>query len=294
MLMDTLQKMGFRGILGAHWIPWETTVIGGNYNPEREYDQSDPNVIRNQIQIAVMNRIMMFAITYQGPFSAFQHKCTMALVAEIEKWAGFRFCFILDPWDAKEEKGKTWQQNLIDTFAHPDVLRMLNSKSYIPEGALGDFNVEDSGGHPVDYSQIPQIKGRPIWGLNTGFSWPKADGKEDPIVALKRINALPTMMAPGICNRFFDGGMPTQGGTGMPVDPINKVPIDMNQQNWGTPAAKAGVSRYLPDRAGLYMRDQLAVTPMNKPYIFRATWNDYNERTAIEPELSIESGIFLK
>lgn len=288
MIKDQLIDMGFKGELAAHWIPWFYTPKSGkgsDYHPMMEYNSDDPTVVSNQLEIMAKVGVSVVLITYQGPYAnKLQHIATMEMVRQIEQWMGMRFAFVLDPWFAKSGPGMTKEDKTIAGLTHPDVYRMLSSKSYIRETALLDFATG------VNWNKLPSS--RVVWGLNSGFSWPKADGMGDPIAALKASNALPTMQVPGLCMSFFDGGMSSQGSPPiMPTDPINSIPIDMNQQNWGTLKAPAGRSRYLPDRAGNYYFDQLKVTPVNVPYIALVTWNDYNERTAFEPWAAMLTGI---
>lgn len=292
MIKDQLIDMGFKGELAAHWIPWFYTPKSGkgsDYHPMMEYNSDDPTVVSNQLEIMAKVGVSVVLITYQGPYAnKLQHIATMEMVRQIEQWHGMHFAFVLDPWFAKSGTGTTKEHKTISGLNHPDVARMLLSKSYIREGALLDFATG------VDWSKIllSYAPSRIVWGLNTGFSWPKADGIGDPIAALKASNALFTMQVPGLCMSFFDGGMPRSALQGLTLtDPVSGQPLDFDQQNWGTQKAPAGLARYLPDRAGNYYFDQLKVTPVNVPYIALVTWNDYNERTAFEPWAAMLTGI---
>lgn len=279
---------GYTGTLLCHVMPWFQKAPGGNYHPNTSYNSNDPLTIGKQLTVMQRCAVGGVILTYQGPLATFQHQTAVEMSKQCSE-RGMLFALLMDPWSAKLGTG-TPEQKMTAVLNNPDVLNMLRAPSYLPEGALLDFNTN------VDWTKVsvPVLgsgKPRPIWKENIGFSWPQI--VQDPVAALKAQNANPGMMVPGLCMSFFDGGMPRSKQMQPPcsVDVMSGQLLDFNQQDWGTEAAPAGVSRYLNDRAGNYFWDQVAVTPFTKPYLALVTWNDYSERTAWEPWCSVMAGM---
>lgn len=273
-------------IILTHVMPWFSKIPGKNYHPMTAYNSNDPLTIGKQLTVMQYSGINGVVLTYQGPGASFADTATEMCQQCAER--GMLFALLLDPWIAKIGPG-TPEQRMTAALNSPDVLKMLGSPAYLPEGYLLDFNTG------VDWTKVtvPTLGAvaRPVLGLNVGFAWSHDQGDVDPIQSLKNTYAktTATMKIGALCMSFFDGGAPLAPPLDktQPYDPVNGVNVNFNKQNWGTGSA----TRYTPDRAGNYFFDQLAITPPGLKYVAIETWNDYNERTAVEPWLSVIAGI---
>lgn len=271
-------------IILTHVMPWFTKVPGRNYHPMCAYDSNNPLTIGKQLTAMQRNGIAGVILTYQGPGASMPDTATEMCQQCAER--GMLFALLLDPWIAKIGPG-TPEQRMTAALNHPDVIKMFHSPAYLLEGYLLDFNTG------VDWTKVtvPAIASgpRPVLGLGTGFTWSHDAGDVDPIVALRNAYAQHPIKIGSLCMSFFDGGapLPPPLDRSKPFDPVNAVNVDFQKQNWGT----GGSTRYTPDRAGNYFFDQLAITPATLKYVAIETWNDYNERTCVEPWMSVVAGI---
>lgn len=276
MITSLLRKRGFTGVIAAHIIPWNSAKANTtHFNPNQAYSYDDPNTIGRALTVLEKNGIRGCFFTYQGPFATAQHAVVMEFVRQVQE-REMLFALVMDPWSAGGDPNNKAQATLDLTkcFANTDVQWLLNSPAYIPEKAILDY------GTGADYSKVG-VK-NPIWYRHTHYSWvevatPKiGDPPVNPIPDLAKSNANPTMMVPGISLQFSDGGWPAAAIPGG---------IDRNLSSWNGKTA----ARYVSDRAGNYLFDQLAITPMNKPYIGLVTLDDFHEGTAWLVPLCIEA-----
>lgn len=287
----------------VHVMPW---FGDGNIHRMNRYVSNQAAVIQQQINVIratrIQGRIISGVIlTWQGPLAAFSHSA-------VTQWSSLctqnnmLFCLLLDPWIAKlGSPGNATPQaiNVINALNDPSSQAMLNAPSYVPEKFVLDFNV--SGGQfNMQTAVAPSFPSLTFLEQGAGFSWPSinmtipnSNSRNAASVAqLKSQNSNAAMRIPGICMGFDDTGMPTPPGTTSATWTGTR---DWNTSVWGTNLASAGgpVARVLDAQGGNFFYDQVdpAVTPLGAPYWGYVTWNDYDERTAIEDTASAMCGL---
>lgn len=267
-------------------MPW---FGDGNLHRMDRYVSNNPTVIENQLncmQATVVNgmRIEGVIMTWQGPLAGFQHSTTTQMAAQCAE-RGMLFALLLDPWCAKLGTGNA-TQNVTTALQNATTQTMLNSTAYLPEKYVLDFN---TGANLATLAtEFPTLK---FLAQGAGFSWvsidmaiPGSDARNAASVAnLKNQNANAAMKIPGFGLGFNDAGMPTPSGVNLAKWTGT---VDLTQSVWG-----GAPSRVLDTQGGNFFFDQWAVTPQTSEYGAIITWNDYDERTAIEDTCSMLSGI---
>ena len=88
-----------------------------------------------------------------------------------------------------------------------------------------------------------------------------------------------------ICPQFNDGGRPVPNGINAPWP--SPYVRDYNKGYWGDGGTdSAAAVRVIDHQGGNYWMDQLANIPKTTPYIMIATWDDFEEQTAVLAYLS--------
>lgn len=256
-----LSNSGWRGKLLAHWMPW---FGDGHYHPMTAYKSNNIFTIGKQLDVMQAVGIDGVIATWQGPtVNPFAHEATVNMCDELGE-RGMLFALLLDPWICKQSANK--EQAIITALNDPMVVGMLDSPAYLPEKFVLDF------GAGANFATVEKSVGAMQFLMrHVGYSWPEITST---LSTLAKDNASPLMAIPGICPKFFDGGLPTSTG------------FDWNTQTWG-PGTSA---RSIEDQAGNFFHDQVALVPIKTSYAAIVTWNDYNERTAVEPMCSILTG----
>jgi hypothetical protein len=268
-------------------MPW---FGDGHIHRMDRYISNDPATITKQLnvmQASTINgmRISGVLMTWQGPLAAFQHQTALNMCQQCSQ-RGMLFGLVMDPWCAKLGITSDRTTNVQNALDNATTQTMLNSPAYLPEKFVCDFN---TGANLVTLATaFPKLK---FLQFGTGFSWPtinmnipNSDARNLACVnSLKQQNASKLMMIPGICPKFNDAGMPSPKGVQLGSWSGAR---DYTTSVWGDQPA-----RVLDGHGGNFFFDQLAVTPMTCPYLGDVTWNDYDEGTAIEQDLSISCGI---
>lgn len=275
-----LSNSGWRGKLLAHWMPW---FGDGHYHPMTAYKSNNIFTIGKQLDVMQAVGIDGVIATWQGPtVNPFAHEATVNMCDELGE-RGMLFALLLDPWvcrgaindaQAKQKTPLTSDQVaaiadplVVAAMNDPMVVGMLDSPAYLPEKFVLDF------GTGANFATVEKSVGAMQFLMRTvGYSWPEII---NTLPILAKHNANPLMAIPGICPKFFDGGAP--GALGV---------IDWSKQSWET----GEPTRSIEDQAGNFFHDQVALVPIKTSYAAIVTWNDYNERTAVEPMCSILAG----
>lgn len=279
-LKKPLTDLGFQGKLLTHKMEW---FGDQHYHPMTAYKSNNPYTIGKQLDVMQAVEIDGVISTWQGPtVNPFAHDATMKTCEQLSE-RGMLFALLLDPWvcrgainDAQAKLKTPLTSDQVTAIANPLVVAalndpttqaMLNSPAYLPEKFVLDF------GTGANFATVEKSVGAMQFLMrHVGYSWPEIT---NTLATLAKDNANPMMAIPGLCPKFFDGGLPRAVvGT-----------LDWNTQSWGS-----GASRSIEDQAGNFWHDQVALVPLKTPYAAVVTWNDYNERTAVEPFCSIFTG----
>lgn len=262
-LKEALDSVDFNGELCAHVIGW---YGDGKIHRNVPYLSNDPYVIGQQLDLMQAESIGVVLQTWQGPLAPFQHEAAQAMEQECED-RGMKFGLVLDPWCAKLGSG-TPTENIENALLDPTSQAMLNSKRYLPEKYVLDFNT--GADLTALAAKFPTLA---FLGFQTGFSWPFIPWNP---AQYAKINALPTMRIPGLCMSFNDGGMPTPAGVSLTTWLAAGSPRDYNTSVWG---ASTGAARVLDSQAGQFFQSQLQSIAGSK-YAAIVTWNDYDEQSS--------------
>lgn len=261
-LKTALNATGWNGLLLTHVMGW---FGDSHYHPMTRYRSNDPYTIHKQLDVMQAVGIDGVILTWQGvTVNPLLHQTACEMSFQCAE-RGMKFILLLDPWISK---GSTnLEQPIIDSLNDSSTQHILNSPSYVPEKYVLDF------GTGANFSTISKtLPNLQFLMRHTGYSWPEIT---NTLQTLTADNANPAMKIPGLCLKFFDGGLPNAQGV-----------IDYNTQTWGS-----GVARSIEDQAGNFFHDQVAVTPKAAPYAAIVTWNDFNERTGVEAFCSMITGI---
>lgn len=163
---------------------------------------------------------------------------------------GMLFALCLDPWTTKYQPDATVA--VINYLKQPDTQGVLNASSYVPEKYVLDFNNIGVDAAAV-MAAVPGIK---ILKENVDYWWPNfpTDGNQNVTI-------------PGVCPWFNDGLLGNMG------------------VSW-----QGGPTRVKETDAGNYWWDQAAKFPAAAKYCQLITWNDYHERSVLEPFASMLAG----
>lgn len=284
----------------VHVMPW---FGDGKIHRMNRYLSNDPATITKQINVLRATRIGGQVIsgvimTWQGPLATFQHQAVTQWNTQCVQ-RGMLFGLLMDPWLAKlgsPGNSTPMASNVINALNDPSSQAMFNSSAYLPEKFILDFNI--SGGQfNMSTDVAPQFPTLKFLEQGAGFSWPSINmGIPDSdqrnaacVSSLTSQNSNAAMRIPGICLGFNDSGMPTPAGVTLGNFTGTR---DWNSSVW-SPTVGAQVARVLDPQGGNFFYDQVApsVTPFGVPYWAFVTWNDYDERTAIEDAAAAMCGL---
>lgn len=278
-------------------IPYVTNSAGGVNATNM------PAVIAQKVALYKAAGFDMIRITWQGPWSTAAQQDTLLMAAECAK-QGMQFALLLDPGGMQKWKGIDQGAAVITANVEAaltdakTVAQILDSPAYVPEKLIFDFNTGATLGTLAQ--KFPNLK---FLAQNLNFGWPDIPTKPleqfarnaASLAVQKAQNALATMSDPCLCAHFNDAGQP------QPVNVQSMAAFiaaggnrDFNESVWsllgiaGKPSVPA---RILASFGGLFLQQQLAITPASAPRIWVATADDYDEGTAIEPQLNEQAGI---
>lgn len=284
----------------VHVMPW---FGDGKIHRMDRYVSNDPAVIEKQIDTIRASRIAGQIIagvimTWQGPGASFQHSAVMEWCTQCEQ-RQMLFALLMDPWIAKigSVGGTTVTPSLVvSALNSADTQNMLTSSAYVPELFILDFNIFQNTSYSLANDVIPHLTGAAANAVfleqGAGFSWPPINmsitdsnaRNTASLNSLRTQNANAAMRIPGISMGFNDAGEPTPVGVSLGSWTGTR---DYSSSVWG------GQARVLDTHGGMFFQDQLnpGVTPLNVPYWAYVTWNDYDERTAIEDSCATLAGV---
>ena len=274
---------GWNGKVLADWIGWFGEKNGTQVHRQSRYLSNDPSVIATQADLAKAAGFDGFRATVQGPtVNPFLHDASMKLwEACLER--GMLYCYLLDPWIAKNQPNPT--QAVIDSLNSADYQRVMASDAYLPEHYVCEFDLANSAGVNVAAVQaaFPAI---PILTWHKGYTWPIIPA--DPahplnVIAILQIeHSLPTMKMGSATLKFNDGGLP---------QPLGVQAKDFRgQRDYSQSAWNNGPTHVIDAQGGNFFYDCVATIPASMPYVCVPTWSDYEEQTAIEDVIAMLGG----
>jgi hypothetical protein len=276
-LKDSLTKLGFKPTIKIFTdiMVWYDQNLAPKYT---RYLSDDAFTIGRQFDAAQNAGLDGFRITYQGlnsKNSPTQTSASLQIAQKCEE-RGMQCLLLLDPWIAKGSTAP--EASVISQLQDSRVQEIINSKGYLKDSAgkpiIMDFDVQSVGG--ADMSKVAAAFPQYTFGSkHSMYSWPEPPANQT-IANLKRDNANPNMLMPGLMLSFSDSGFVKSDGT-----------IDYNAQVWDN----SKPCRVFPPLAGNWFFDQLEVTPKTVDYISLATWNDYREGTTWEQFFTAQAGI---
>lgn len=270
MNLDILQELRNKGWKGKT-LALRMGVCGdGKIRRVDRYDSVDPVAIKAQCDAMQKIGIAGVVHIWNGPSSKHGHQSMMACWAECEA-RGMSFAIMLDQWIAKGQHNPT--ATVIAALGNPDFRKVLNSKVYLPEWYLLEFNLAQAAGVNIAAVQlaVPKIK---ILSAKTGYSWINPN-----VVDLAKQNVNPLMKIPGVCMYFNDGGYPLPNGVSTPQ--ALYTGRDWSKSVWGMHGTDDSI-RVTEHQGGNWYSDQIAVTPISSSYVMFATLDDHEEGTGIE------------
>lgn len=273
-LQASLKALGYTGTV----LALRMGVCGdGKVRRVNAYSSAAASAIAAEVAIAQACGVSGFVHIWDGTVDGFINSSMQGMWAACQK-SGLKFCVMLDQWIARNQKPDPTTAT-IDQIKSEAFQAVLNSSCYIPEKFLLEFNLGPAG---VNLAELQvALPGLKILSENSGYSWPQIPPKDSP--------AHPVM---ALCPQFQDGGRPVPNGINGPWPaPYER---DYNNGYWGggtfvlgtklPPAPQGNPSdqnRTIDHQGGNYWMDQLAGIPKDTPYLMIATWDDFEEQTAV-------------
>jgi hypothetical protein len=280
-LKDVSDSPGSPKIL-ADYQPW----FGDPDHIDVGYSSQDPNVLRKQIENARKMGIYAFVVDWYGPRRRFLDRST-ALLQRIASEQHFHIALMYD--ETQDDTGHATE----DAMEAMD----LAYKKYIGPGAPGRDAYLLYHGRPVVF--VFPKRGHTDWNQVRQ----QVNQWEEPPILLYEDDP-PPQYAKAFDGQYawvYPGGKGwTQGGQAWGEDYLRDFYKKMRTQHpdeiavggvWpGFNDAKAswGLNRYINARCGRTFEDTLRMFYENNdakhpiPFVLIATWNDYEEGTAIE------------
>jgi hypothetical protein len=257
-LQNSLTALGYAGKVLALRMG---CTGDGKIRRVNRYASNAASAISAECDVAQACGVSGFVHIWDGTVDAFINSSMEGMWAECEK-RGMLFAVMLDQWMAKNQKPDptTATINQIKSTAFQEV---LNSSCYLPEKYLLEFNLAPSAGVNIAKlkAAFPTLK---ILSWNNGYSWPNIppnNPSPQPVMAL--------------CPFFNDGGRPVPNGINPPWDGKSR---NWSASYWGSNTTPNRVNDH---EGGNYWMDQLANIPKAAPYFMIATWDDFEESTAV-------------
>jgi hypothetical protein len=279
-LKDIPQTAGNPKVL-ADYQPW----FGDPDHIEVGYNSQDPNVLRKQIESARNMGIYGFAVDWYGPRRPFLERST-ALLARISSEEHFHIALMYD--ETQDDNG----HGTDDALEAMD----LAYKKYIGPGAPGRDAYLQYRGRPVifvfpkrghtDWIQVRQY-------LNQWESPPILLYQDDPPAQYaKAFDGEYAWVYPGHKGWAADGQAWGEDYLNDFYGKMRKHPDEITVggvwPGFNDTKASWSLNRHIDARCGKTFEDTLRLFDENNepshpiPFVLIATWNDYEEGTAIE------------
>ncbi len=268
----------------ADYQPW----FGDPDHIDVGYNSQDPNVLRKQIESARNMGIYAFAVDWYGPRRPFLDRST-ALLQRIASEQHFHVALMYD--ETQDDNG----------HATDDAMEAMDLayKKYIGPGAQGRDAYLLYNGHPVIF--VFPKRGHTDWDqvrqqVNQWESPPVLIYQDDPPPQYaKDFDGEYAWVFPGHAGWKPDGQAWGEDYLNNFYEKMRKRPDKITVGGvWpGFNDAKASwsLNRHIDARCGQTFEDTLRLFEENDdsshpiPFVLIATWNDYEEGTAIEPGL---------
>lgn len=273
MIKTALANVGFTGKLLVAWMPW--TGDPTRVNHSTGYIQTTPSVIKAQVACIKAAGFDGVVAVWQGQTHTFTNQAFLAFVTACIN-AGLTVVTMLDPWIAKGQSNPT---KAVITALSSQAFKNIIEASKLNYVLEFDLANSASVNVPAVRTAFPALN---ILSWHTGFSWPTPLNPG----TTKADNVKSTCIFPCVYYQFFDGGYPLPNGVGSPGTFNGQR--DYNTSVWGS---STGPTRILDPTAGSAFLDEVASIPKNAKYAMFATWNDWDEGTAIEGFCSMLTGI---
>lgn len=255
-LQSTLSSLGYTGKVVALRMG---CTGDGKVRRVNRYASNSASAIKAECDIAQACGVSGFIHIWDGAGATFINQSMTGMAAECQK-RGMLFGVMLDQWIAK---GNNPTGEVIAALQTAEFQAILNSSSYLPQKYLLEFSLshDDNVNIAAVQAAFPKM---PILSEGSGFSWPQIppqNAKNVPVMAL--------------CPFFNDGGCPVPNG----INPPWPAPY---ARNWSASYWNGKTANRVNDhQGGNYWMDQLANIAKSCPYLMIATWDDYEESTAL-------------
>lgn len=249
-------------------------------------DSMDPRTIQTQVQLAHDSDLDGFIVDWYGPANERVNIASLELAEECER-NGMKFCLMLDGGIVKYQPTGTNLTQLMQAAIAYAQQNFMQSSAYATLGgkqALFEFGWRGSGiDIPTVISGLPYMfisQDNEIAGFNGSFGWVNGFAPDTAYKYIDRMLAEPTMLVPAVMWGFNDSSWRDgQAGKSIwnPSIPARIIDSDFGnvwKYNWYALAQKYSASSIIPPPEMIQV----------------CTWNDYDERTAVEPFLLAMAG----
>ncbi len=289
---SVLQNAGWNsnGKLLANVMPW----VGEPTHVHRcsSYNSNNPFAVARQITNLKAAGFDGVILTWRGVQVAggFDQVTALQLAYQCSN-AGMLFAYMLDPGILKwrtDPSTTPYETTLINNFNDPGVQQVLNCGAYLPEGYVFDFLT----GYSINWATVQAgVTGaQKIVGIkrNADYTW--ACLIDIPSLAAQ--HASTAIKVPSVAYGLNDAGCPLPYGATLATYNGTR---DYSQSVWST-APNSQLARVNDTQGGKYFMDcvqSIIASPTAKAakYVSLVTWNDYDERTAVEDMIVGMTGV---
>jgi hypothetical protein len=270
----------------ADYQPW----FGDRQHIDVGYSTQDPDVLRKQVQRAREMGIYAFAVDWYGDRRPFLDR-SYALLQQVSSQNHYHICLMYD--ETEEDNG----------HATDDALEAFDKayRAYIAPNAPGRDAYVEWNGRPVIF--IFPKRGHTDWSRVRDLvnGWDKAPVllyKDDPPPNYaKDFDGQYAWVHPGPKGWTSDGSewgkeYLVQFYRKMKDKPRDEITVGGIWPGFDDSKASWGLNRHMDRRCGKTLEDTLAIAhqyendSLNMPFLMLATWNDYEEGTAVEKGVS--------
>lgn len=250
----------------AHWVSW----FGAKNHLSPDYRSYSPETIKRQLDCMQALEIDGVVALWGGSTIEVGSHAAVIEMAFQTNARGMLFALCVNNSLVKFRPVQSVPADVevITQMANPDIQELLTLSNYVPGGYVLEFGV---------FSQIADA-GQSIRAATPGLQWlsqPKGYTwpqplAADPIATLRQQNADNQPVFSAVFSEFND----SKRG-------------DLQHQVWDTTQP----ARIIEPRGGHTWHDSIAAACPTSLYLQIVTWNDYEERTAIEAGASMATGI---
>lgn len=258
---------GAQPLIFAHLQQWFQPGNAHAANTGVAYDSSNPLTIAQQIRTAQAIGIDGFIVDWYGPDSvnpfgdqAFKN---LLLVASVLGNFKVGVCIDKGACEALVAKGLTWQAAFDECMSYI-ALNYASSPAFWGEYVLefGCGAKAEAAGAPIDFSTYTSVlHDSAKYGKFFTWALPNADAQA------KRYSD-PNCVMGSVCAHFNDASV-SNPGVGIWGGAPRLLDSNLTMQNW---------------------RRGWSLIPVGMKFVQIVTWNDYEERTAIEGEVGLLNG----